>query len=64
MVGGQCFGFFADEVIAVKIDAHRPIRCPVSIVCAAQMAGTGAALRPISSPVSALKIAPNSRDFR
>jgi hypothetical protein len=56
MVGGQCVGFFADDVIAVKIDAHRAIRHQVSIVCAAQMAGTGAAMRPISSPAPALEV--------
>ena len=44
MVGGQCFGLFSDDVIAVKIDPHRAPERPVRIVCAAQMAGTGAGL--------------------
>jgi hypothetical protein len=56
MVGGECFGLFSDDVIAVKIDAHRAIERPVSLVSAGQVAGTGAFTRPISSPAPALAV--------
>jgi hypothetical protein len=54
MVGGQCFRLFSGDVIAVKIDAHRANSGPVSIALAGQDAGTGAGVRPISSPAPAL----------
>jgi hypothetical protein len=56
IVGGQCFRLFSDDVIAVKIDAHRARSRPVSIVSAGQVAGMGAATRPISSPAPALAV--------
>jgi hypothetical protein len=36
MVGGQCFGLFSDDVIAMQIDAHRTPERPVSMVSAGQ----------------------------
>jgi hypothetical protein len=56
MVGWQCFRLFSDDVIAVKIDAHRAKSRPVSILSPGQVAGTGAAARPISSPAPALAV--------
>jgi hypothetical protein len=54
MVGGQCFRLFADDVIAVKIDAHQERNRLVSIVSAGQPVGAGAATRPICSPAPAV----------